>query len=190
MPEVSGNGKRRGSGVVGQFETHISAAAKAATDFEAFTVRLKPRPFKTNFKPTHYWLRSEWQVRGRRHDPLPSFEKLGRRRVTGLLRAFSNCHEACPSRIFENMDVRLNNPEIQAKIDRWVTETGRGPDELIEDAVAGYFEELTQTREMLNSRYDDLKSGRVKPVSGDEVVAHFREKSAVRRSSMGSSSEK
>ena len=88
------------------------------------------------------------------------------------------------------MDVRLNNPEIQAKIDRWVTETGRGPDELIEDAVAGYFEELTQTREMLNSRYDDLKSGRVKPVSGDEVVAHFREKSAVRRSSMGSSSEK
>jgi hypothetical protein len=88
------------------------------------------------------------------------------------------------------MDVRLNNPEIQAKIDRWVTETGRGPDELIEDAVAGYFDELTQTREMLNSRYDDLKNGRVKPVSGDEVAAHFREKSAARRSSMGSSSEK
>jgi hypothetical protein len=84
------------------------------------------------------------------------------------------------------MDVRLNNPEIQAKIDRWVAETGRGPDELIEDAVAGYFEELTQTREMLNSRYDDLKSGRVKPVSSDEVVAHFREKSAARRSSTSS----
>jgi hypothetical protein len=80
------------------------------------------------------------------------------------------------------MDVRLKNPEIQAKIDRWVTETGRGPDELIEDAVAGYFEELGQTREMLNSRYDDLKSGRVKAVSGDEVAAHFREKSAARRS--------
>jgi hypothetical protein len=80
------------------------------------------------------------------------------------------------------MDVRLNNREIQAKIDRWVTETGRGPDELIEDAVAGYFEELAQTREMLDSRYDDLKNGRVKPVSGDEVIAHFREKSAARRS--------
>jgi hypothetical protein len=84
------------------------------------------------------------------------------------------------------MEVRLNNPEIQAKIDRWVTETGRGPDELIEDAVAGYFEELTQTRELLNSRYDDLKNGRVKAVSGDEVVAHFREKSAARRSPPGS----
>jgi hypothetical protein len=45
---------------------------------------------------------------------------------------------------------------------------GRGPEELVEDAVAGYFEELTQTREMLNSRYDDLKSGRVKPVDGKE----------------------
>jgi hypothetical protein len=85
------------------------------------------------------------------------------------------------------MDVRLNNPEIQAKIDRWVTETGRGPEELIEDAMAGYFEELGGTREMLNSRYDELKSGRVKPVSGDEVVAHFREKGASRRSSPGSS---
>lgn len=83
------------------------------------------------------------------------------------------------------MDVRLNNREIQAKIDRWVTETGRGPDELIEDAVAGYFEELNQTREMLNNRYDDLKSGRVKPVSGDEVIAHFREKSVARRSASG-----
>jgi hypothetical protein len=84
------------------------------------------------------------------------------------------------------MDVRLNNPEIQAKIDRWVTETGRGPDELIEDAVAGYFDELTQTREMLNSRYDDLKSGTVKPIPGDEVAAHFREKSVARRSLSGS----
>ena len=86
------------------------------------------------------------------------------------------------------MDVHLNNPEIQAKIDRWVTETGRGPEELIEDAVAAYFEELTQTQGMLNSRYDDLKSGRVKPISGDEVAAHFREKSAARRSPPGSKS--
>jgi hypothetical protein len=36
---------------------------------------------------------------------------------------------------------------------------------------------------MLNSRYDDLKSGRVKPVSRDEIVAHFREKSAASRRS-------
>ena len=85
------------------------------------------------------------------------------------------------------MDVHLNNPDLQAKLDRWVTETGRDPDELVEDAMAGYFDELARTREMLNSRYDDLKSGRVKPISGDEVEAYFREKSAaVRRSQPGS----
>ena len=45
-----------------------------------------------------------------------------------------------PSRAFpylRAMDVHLNNPEIKAKIDRWVAETGRGPDELLEDAMAG-----------------------------------------------------
>jgi len=36
---------------------------------------------------------------------------------------------------------------------------------------------------MLDGRYDDLKSGRVKPISGDEVETYFREKSAVTRSS-------
>jgi len=80
------------------------------------------------------------------------------------------------------MDVHLNNPEIKAKIDRWVAETGRGPDELVEDAMAGYFEELTQTRETLNSRYDDLKSGKVKPIPGVEIIARLREKGAARRS--------
>jgi hypothetical protein len=79
------------------------------------------------------------------------------------------------------MDLHLNNPDLQAKIDRWVAETGRHPDELAEDAVAGYFEELAQTREMLNSRYDDLKSGKVKPISRGDLVAHFREKSAAAR---------
>ena len=81
----------------------------------------------------------------------------------------------------ESMDLHLNNPDLQAKLDRWVTETGRGPDELLEDAMAGYFDELTQVREMLDSHYDDLKSGRVKPISRDEIVAHFRAKSAAAR---------
>jgi hypothetical protein len=88
------------------------------------------------------------------------------------------------------MVVHVNNPDIQAKIDRWVAETGRGSDELIEDAIAGYFEELTQTREMLNSRYDDMKSGRVKLIPGDEVIARLRNKSVARRSQPGSSRDK
>jgi hypothetical protein len=62
-----------------------------------------------------------------------------------------------------------------------VIETGRVPDKLVEDAMAGYVAELVDTREMLDSRYDDLKSGKVKPISRDEVIAHFREKSAAAR---------
>ena len=73
-------------------------------------------------------------------------------------------------------------PDLQAKIDELVTETGYAPDKLVADAMAGYVAELAATREMLNSRYDDLKSGRVKPIPGDDVLAHFRDKSAARRS--------
>jgi predicted DNA-binding protein len=72
-------------------------------------------------------------------------------------------------------------PDLQAKLDELATETGRTTGELVEDVVVGYFDELAQTRDMLNSRYDDLKSGRVKPISRDEVVGHFREKSAAAR---------
>ena len=79
------------------------------------------------------------------------------------------------------MEVHFN-PDLQAKLDELATEAGRPTDELVEDAVLGYFNELAQTRETLNSRYDDLKSGRVKPIPGDEVIARLREKSASRRS--------
>lgn len=75
------------------------------------------------------------------------------------------------------MEVRFA-PELQAKIDQLVIETGQPVEKLIEDALAGYVPELAQTRETLDSRYDDMKSGRVKPVDGDEIAAHFRQKSA------------
>jgi len=72
------------------------------------------------------------------------------------------------------MDVHVTNPELQAKLDRWVTETGRGPDELIEDAMIGHFEELALTRRMIDSRCDDLKSGRVQPIDGEAFFDDLR----------------
>jgi hypothetical protein len=72
-------------------------------------------------------------------------------------------------------------PELQAKLDQLVIETGCPVEKLIEDALAGYVPELAQTREMLARRYDDLKSGKVEHVPGDEVKAYFREKSAAAR---------
>ena len=79
------------------------------------------------------------------------------------------------------MEVHFN-PDLQAKLDELATETGRPTGDLVEDAVLGYFNELAQTRETLGSRYDDLKSGRVNPIPGDEVIDRLREKSATRRS--------
>jgi hypothetical protein len=42
--------------------------------------------------------------------------------------------------------------------------------------MAGYVAELAQTREMLNSRYDDLKSGTVKPVDGEAFFENLRKR--------------
>jgi predicted DNA-binding protein len=80
------------------------------------------------------------------------------------------------------MEVHLT-PETEKKLKDLSAQSGRATDDLVEDAMAGYFREVLEAREMLNSRYDDLKSGRVKPISGDEVEAYFREKSAAARRS-------
>ena len=88
--------------------------------------------------------------------------------------------------MLKGMEVRFT-PETEKKLKDLATQSRRGTDDLVEDAMAGYFDEVLQAREMLNSRYDDLKSGRVKPISRGEVIAHFREKSdAARRTPSGS----
>src|ERR1039458_5106778 len=74
------------------------------------------------------------------------------------------------------MEVHLNDPSLQAKINQWVAETGRVEDELVEDAMAGYFDELAHVRGMLDSRYDDLKSGRVKPIDGEAFFETLRQR--------------
>jgi hypothetical protein len=57
-----------------------------------------------------------------------------------------------------------------------VSESGCAPEKPIEDALAGYVPELAETREMLDSRYDDLKSGRVKPVNGEAYFDSLRQR--------------
>jgi predicted transcriptional regulator len=78
------------------------------------------------------------------------------------------------------MEVHLR-PEIESRLQELATKTGRAPDDLIEDAMAGYLQELSQVRETLDNRYDDLKSGRVKPLDGEEAFAKLRRKSDQRR---------
>jgi hypothetical protein len=44
---------------------------------------------------------------------------------------------------------------------------------LVQDVVEG-FDELAQIREMLNSRYDDPKSGKAEPIDGEEFFEYLR----------------
>ena len=55
-------------------------------------------------------------------------------------------------------------PETEKKLKDLSAQSGRRTDDLVEDAMAAYVEELFATRDLLNSRYDDLKSGRVKTI--------------------------
>ena len=72
-------------------------------------------------------------------------------------------------------------PDVQAKLEQMAPESGRASDELIEDAVIGYFDELSQTREMLDRRFDDLESGSVQPINGDEAYRRLMEKIGAQR---------
>jgi hypothetical protein len=60
-------------------------------------------------------------------------------------------------------------------------ESGCRSDEVIEDALTGYFDELRYTREMLDRRYDDLESGKVTPIDGEEAFRRLLERTEAQR---------
>ena len=72
-------------------------------------------------------------------------------------------------------------PETESRLQELAARTGRAPDELVEDAMTGYLAELTQVRNLLDGRYDDIKSGRVQPVDGEEAFGQLRQRSQDRR---------
>ncbi|MDQ2710907.1 MAG: hypothetical protein M3Y24_01520 [Acidobacteriota bacterium] len=80
-----------------------------------------------------------------------------------------------------DMAVHFSNPELQIKFEQRVKQTGRPLEELVEDAMAGYFDELAHIRNTLDSRYDDIKSGRVKLIDGEEAFERLMEKTEAQR---------
>jgi len=82
------------------------------------------------------------------------------------------------------MEVHLT-PDLEAKLDRLATASGRPKNELVQDAVAGYCAELSQIRETLDHRYDDLQNDSVKPFDGEEAFDRLRQKSKEHRSNRG-----
>jgi predicted transcriptional regulator len=80
------------------------------------------------------------------------------------------------------MVVRLS-PETESRLQELADKTGRAPDDLVEEAMTGYLAELSQVHDMLDTRYDDIKSGRVQPIDGEGVFRRLRQKSENRRDS-------
>jgi len=78
------------------------------------------------------------------------------------------------------MEVHLT-PDLEKKLHELASQTGRGADELARDAIAGFVDAVGEVRGMLNSRYDELKSGRVQPIDGDEAFRRLRQRSDNRR---------
>ena len=79
------------------------------------------------------------------------------------------------------MEVQFS-PEVERQLNDLATESGVGTNELLQDALAGYLEEVGETRRLLDRRYDELRTGAVKAIPGAEVEAYFREKSSAARS--------
>lgn len=81
------------------------------------------------------------------------------------------------------MELRLQ-PELAAKVEQWSAETGRPVNDLVEDAIAGYFNQVEEVRAKLDSRYDDIESGRVQLVDGEEACRILNERAAARQKSI------
>jgi len=78
------------------------------------------------------------------------------------------------------MEVHFN-PEVESKLEQMARDAGRRTDQLVAEVVTDFLDGLDFTRETLDRRYDDLESGRVKLIPGDEVFARLRAKSTARR---------
>jgi len=89
--------------------------------------------------------------------------------------------KTCFGRMLVVMEVHFA-PDVEKKLNDLAAQSGRGAGEVLEDALAGYFDELARTREMLDSRYDGLKSGGVMPIDGEEAFSRLKAKTQTQRS--------
>lgn len=71
------------------------------------------------------------------------------------------------------MEIRLK-PETESRLNELASRSGRPAEELVEDAMAAYLTEVADVRNTLDSRYDDIKSGRVKPIDGEAFFEDLR----------------
>ena len=80
------------------------------------------------------------------------------------------------------MEVRVT-PELEKKLSDFAAQSGLSPDEVVEDALSGYFEDLAETRAMLDRRCDEIETGKVTLIPGEEAFARLRANIEARRGS-------
>jgi hypothetical protein len=54
----------------------------------------------------------------------------------------------------------------------------------VEDAIAGYFNEVGELRSTLDRRYDEIVSGKVQLIDGAEAYQLLKERASARRKSI------
>lgn len=73
------------------------------------------------------------------------------------------------------MEIHLK-PETESRLNELASRSGRPADELVEDAMAAYLTGLAGLRNVLDTRYDDVKSGRVAPIDGETFFEDVRQR--------------
>ncbi|HEY6330179.1 MAG TPA: hypothetical protein VI756_12645 [Blastocatellia bacterium] len=71
------------------------------------------------------------------------------------------------------MEINLR-AETKSRLAELAARSGRATDDLVEDALAAYLAEVAALRVLVDSRYDEIKSGQVNPVDGEEFFERLR----------------
>jgi hypothetical protein len=78
------------------------------------------------------------------------------------------------------MEVHLS-PDAQAKLEEFTRQYGGTSDDTISNAVNAYFDRMAFAREKLERRYDDLESGAVQLIDGEDAYRRLMEKTEAGR---------
>lgn len=65
-------------------------------------------------------------------------------------------------------------PPTESRLDELASQCGCPTDDLVEDALVGYLAEMIEVRNALDSHYDEIKSGQMKPIDGEAFFDSLR----------------
>jgi putative addiction module component (TIGR02574 family) len=70
------------------------------------------------------------------------------------------------------MDVQLP-PRDQARLAALAKQTGRAEQEIAQEMIGSCLDELEEVRGLLERRLDDIESGRIKPLTAEQLEANL-----------------